>query len=80
MRIINVDYTGFVQLDIDSINVYDTNNDYNKVDITNTPIKEIIRKLNIGDYSIYVFEECYDKVLDGEDKMEFSEEEQLLLI
>ena len=76
MRIINIDFTGYIQLDIDEVNIYDSTNDYEKVNVENEPIKDIIEKLNKGVYSMSVFEECYDKVLDGEETFEYSKKEE----
>lgn len=74
MRVINVDYTGFVQLDVDSINLYDNYNNYEKVDVSDMEIQEIIEGLNSGLYSVNLFEECWSEVLDGEDELKFSEQ------
>lgn len=74
MRVINVDYTGFVQLDVDSINLYDNYNNYEKVDVSDMEIQEIIEGLNSGLYSVNLFEECWSEVLDGEDEFKFSEQ------
>lgn len=74
MRVINVDYTGFVQLDVDSINLYDNYNNYEKVDVSDMEIQEIIEGLNSGLYSVNLFDECWSEVLDGEDEFKFSEQ------
>lgn len=79
MEKINIDYTGFIQVDKDDLKIEMLNEDCDEfIDVDTTVLtgEEVVNLLNSGKAFLKSFGETYlNDALDGEDKLEFSVDE-----
>lgn len=70
MEKIRVNYTGWVEVDKNDINVVNTE-DNSPIDVTNMSADEIASKLNDGSAILKSFGETHSSAVDGEDDWDF---------
>ena len=79
MERINIDYTGFIQVDKDDLKIHmlsEDGEDFIDVDTTVLTGEEVVKLLKSGKAFLKSFGETYlNDTLDGEDNFEFSVEE-----
>lgn len=74
MESLIIDYTGWIKVDKEDLEIVDIENDSVLIDVSKYSIEEIKDKLNKGEFMLNSFGKTYLKSIDGEDDWKFDVE------